>query len=104
LLHRFPASRIETSLRRRLVRTIVPEGAAANFGVESATRAAFDRGCGITFAEDAMSSVAAEVELQYPYVVSLDGQYPQRGPNPWRLSIAARLGSIWEHGQPYAAF
>jgi nicotinamidase-related amidase len=51
---------LDQQLRRRGVRTIVLGGIATNYGVESTGRAAFDQGYQLVFAEDAMSSVAAE--------------------------------------------
>jgi nicotinamidase-related amidase len=57
----FYGTDLEQHLRRRGIRTIVIGGIATNFGVESTARAAFDQGYEVVFAEDAMSSVSAEV-------------------------------------------
>ncbi len=56
----FYGTELDQQLRRRGVRTIVLGGIATNFGVESTSRAAFDRGYELVFAEDAMSSISAE--------------------------------------------
>jgi nicotinamidase-related amidase len=56
----FYGTDLDQQLRRRNVRTIVMGGVATNMGVESTARAAFDRGYDLVFAEDAMSSLAAE--------------------------------------------
>jgi nicotinamidase-related amidase len=55
----FYGTELDQQLRRRRIRTIVLGGVATNFGVESTTRAAFDRGYELIFVEDAMSSVSA---------------------------------------------
>jgi nicotinamidase-related amidase len=52
---------LEQHLRRRGIRTIVIGGIATNIGVESTARAAFDQGYEVVFAEDAMSSLSAEI-------------------------------------------
>ncbi|MGZ3184937.1 MAG: isochorismatase family protein [Telluria sp.] len=52
---------LELHLRRRGIRTLVMAGIATNFGVESTARAALDQGYDIVFAEDAMSSMRAEL-------------------------------------------
>lgn len=57
----FYGTDLEQQLWRRRVQTIILGGIATNFGVESTARAAFDRGYEIVFAEDAMTSVSAEV-------------------------------------------
>jgi nicotinamidase-related amidase len=57
----FYGTDLEQHLRRRGIKTIVIGGIATNFGVESTARAAFDQGYEVVFAEDAMSSVSAEV-------------------------------------------
>ncbi len=51
------ATELDQLLRRKAIRTIVVGGIATNFGVESTARAALDRGYGLVFAEDAMSSL-----------------------------------------------
>ena len=57
----FYGTDLEQHLRRRGIRTIVIGGIATNIGVESTARAAFDHGHEVVFAEDAMSSLSAEV-------------------------------------------
>jgi nicotinamidase-related amidase len=54
----FYGTDLEQHLRRRGIRTIVIGG---NIGVESTARAAFDHGYEVVFAEDAMSSLGAEI-------------------------------------------
>lgn len=57
----FYATNLEQALRRRGVRTIIMGGIATNFGVESTARSAQARGYNLVFAEDAMSSMSAEM-------------------------------------------
>ncbi|MGV7209829.1 isochorismatase family protein [Oxalobacteraceae bacterium A2-2] len=57
----FHGTGLDQLLRRRGVRTIILGGIATNFGVESTARAATDLGYALLFAEDAMSSVSAEL-------------------------------------------
>jgi nicotinamidase-related amidase len=57
----FYGTELDQQLRRRGVRTIVIGGIATNFGVESTARAGFDQGYEMVFAEDAMSSLSAEL-------------------------------------------
>ena len=57
----FYGTDLDQLLRRRNIRTIVLGGIATNFGVESTARAAFDRGYGVVFVEDAMSSMQADM-------------------------------------------
>lgn len=57
----FYGTELDQQLRRRGVKTIVMGGIATNFGVESTARAGFDRGYEMVFAEDAMSSLSAEL-------------------------------------------
>ncbi|MEH1846988.1 MAG: isochorismatase family protein [Nostoc sp.] len=52
---------LDQQMRRRGVKTLVLGGVATNAGVESTARAAFDLGYEVVFAEDAMSSLTAEV-------------------------------------------
>ena len=56
----FYGTELDQLLRRRNIRTIILGGIATNIGVESTARAAFDHGYALIFAEDAMSSIAAE--------------------------------------------
>jgi nicotinamidase-related amidase len=61
----FYGTNLEQQLRRRGIQTIVMAGIATNFGVESTAREAFDRGYQLIFAEDAMSTMSAELH-QFP--------------------------------------
>lgn len=57
----FYGTALEQQLRRHGIRTIILAGIATNFGVESTARAAHDHGYELVFAEDAMSSMSAEL-------------------------------------------
>ena len=57
----FYGTELDQLLRRRGVKTLVMAGIATNFGVESTARAGFDRGYAMVFAEDAMTSMSAEM-------------------------------------------
>ncbi|MCH8621524.1 isochorismatase family protein [Undibacterium sp. TS12] len=57
----FYGTALEQHLRRHGIRSIILAGIATNFGVESTARAAFDSGYELIFAEDAMSSISAEL-------------------------------------------
>ena len=57
----FYGTDLEQQLLRRGIQTIILGGVATNFGVESTARSAFDPRYKIIFAEDAMSSISAEV-------------------------------------------
>ena len=57
----FYGTDLELHLRRNNVRNIILCGIATNYGVESTAREAFDRGFRLYFAEDAMTSGAAEL-------------------------------------------
>ena len=57
----FYATDLDVQLRRRGIRTVVIGGIATNMGVESTARAGFDRGYAMVFAEDAMTSMSAEM-------------------------------------------
>ena len=57
----FYGTSLEQHLRRRGVTTIILGGIATNFGVESTARAAFDQGYKLVFAEDAMSTMSADM-------------------------------------------
>lgn len=67
----FYGTELDQLLRRRGVQTVVIGGVATNLGVESTARAAVDRGYAVVFAEDAMTSMKAEmhrfcVETMFP--------------------------------------
>lgn len=57
----FYGTDLELHLRRQNVKNIILCGIATNYGVESTAREAFDRGFRLYFAEDAMTSGAAEL-------------------------------------------
>lgn len=57
----FYGTDLELHLRRNNVKNIILCGIATNYGVESTAREAFDRGFHLVFAEDAMTSGAAEL-------------------------------------------
>jgi nicotinamidase-related amidase len=59
----FYGTELDLQLRRRGVKTIVLGGVSTNIGVESTARAAWEHGYGLVFAEDAMSSSGAGVDL-----------------------------------------
>ena len=56
----FYGTELDLQLRRREVRTIVLDGIATNFGVESTARDAYERGYAQIFVEDAMASMTVE--------------------------------------------
>lgn len=57
----FYGTELELQLRRRRIRTIVLCGIATNYGVESTARFAYEFGFEQIFAEDAMTSLSAEM-------------------------------------------
>jgi nicotinamidase-related amidase len=57
----FHGTGLDQQLRRKGIKTIVMGGIATNFGVESTARAGFDQGYEMVFAEDAMTSLSAEM-------------------------------------------
>ena len=57
----FYGTDLDLQLRRRGIRTIVLGGIATNMGVESTARGAFEHGYAQVFAEDAMTSMSAEM-------------------------------------------
>ncbi len=57
----FHGTPLDQLLRRRGITTIVMAGIATNFGVESTARAAAEHGYEVVFAEDAMTTMAAEM-------------------------------------------
>lgn len=57
----FYGTDVDLHLRRSNITTVIMAGIATNFGVESTARAAFDRAYELIFAEDAMSSINAEM-------------------------------------------
>lgn len=57
----FTGTDLDLQLRRRGIGTIVLGGIATNFGVESTARHAWELNYAVVFAEDAMTSVSAEM-------------------------------------------
>lgn len=57
----FHATELDQILRRRGIRTIILGGVATNIGVETTARAAHDLGYDIVFAEDATSTLTADM-------------------------------------------
>ena len=57
----FYGTALDQQLRRRGITTVVMAGIATNFGVESTARAAVEHGYAVVFAEDAMSTMSAEL-------------------------------------------
>jgi nicotinamidase-related amidase len=78
----FYGTELDQVLRRRGVTTLVLGGIATNFGVESTARAALDRGYDLVFAEDAMSSMSAELHR-----FAVDNLFPLMG----RVRTTAQL-------------
>lgn len=57
----FHGTELDLQLRRRGIRTIVLAGLVTNMGVESTARQAFEHGYALVIAEDATSSLSAEM-------------------------------------------
>ena len=57
----FHGTPLDQLLRRREIETVVIGGIATNFGVESTARSAVEHGYAVVFAEDAMSTMSAEL-------------------------------------------
>lgn len=69
----FHGTPLDQLLRRRGITTVVMSGIATNFGVESTARSAVEHGYAVVFAEDAMSTMSAElhafaVEKLFPII------------------------------------
>lgn len=58
----FHGTPLDQLLRRRGITTVVMGGIATNFGVESTARAAAEHGYAVVFAEDAMTTMAKEMQ------------------------------------------
>lgn len=58
----FHATSLDQQLRRRGITTVIMGGIATNLGVESTARAAQEHGYSLVFAEDAMSTLSAEMQ------------------------------------------
>ena len=70
----FHATHLDQALRRRGVKTIIMGGIATNFGVESTARSAQEHGYKLVFAEDAMTSVKAEM-----HAFAVENLFPMMG-------------------------
>ena len=57
----FHGTPLDQLLRRRGTKTVVLGGIATNFGVESTARSAVEHGYAVVFADDAMSTMSAEL-------------------------------------------
>ena len=57
----FHGTPLDQLLRRQGIKTVVMGGIATNFGVESTARSAVEHGYAVIFAEDAMSTMSAEL-------------------------------------------
>lgn len=58
----FTATNLDQALRSRGLKTIIMGGIATNLGVESTARSAQEHGYALVFAEDAMSTMSAEMQ------------------------------------------
>ena len=66
----FHGTELDLQLRRRGVKTIVLGGIATNFGVESTAREGWQHGYDVVVAEDATTSVSAELhEMSVRYIL-----------------------------------
>jgi len=78
----FYGTKLDLQLRRRGVQTIVLAGVATNIGVESTARQAWEHGYSLVFAEDATSSMSAEM-----HAFSMSNILPRLG----KISKAAEI-------------
>ena len=78
----FYGTDLDVQLRRRGIKTLVLGGIATNFGVESTAEQAWERGYAVVVAEDATSSVSAEM-----HAFSIGSMLP-------RLSRIVKAGEI----------
>ncbi len=79
----FHGTELDLQLRRRGVQTVVLGGIATNIGVESTARQAWEHGYSLILAEDAMSSMSAEM-----HKFAVDNILPRIG----RLLKASEIG------------
>lgn len=71
----FTATNLDQALRRRGIRTVIMGGIATNMGVESTARSAQELGYSLVFAEDAMTSIKAEMhEFSVKQIFPMMGQ------------------------------
>jgi nicotinamidase-related amidase len=78
----FYGTELDLQLRRRGIQTIVLAGIATNIGVESTARQAWEHGYSLVFAEDATSSLSAEM-----HAFSMNNILPRLG----KISKAAEI-------------
>jgi nicotinamidase-related amidase len=78
----FYGTELDLQLRRRGIQTIVLAGFATNFGVESTARQAWEHGYSLIFAEDATTSMSAEM-----HAFSMNNILPRLG----KISKAADI-------------
>src|ERR1700722_6807500 len=78
----FYGTELDLQLRRRGVQTIVLAGVATNIGVESTARQAWEHGYSLVFAEDATTSMSAEM-----HAFSMNNILPRLG----KISKAADI-------------
>lgn len=78
----FYGTELDLQLRRRGIQTIVLAGVATNIGVESTARQAWEHGYSLVFAEDATSSLSAEM-----HAFSMNNILPRLG----KISKAAEI-------------
>lgn len=84
----FHGTPLDQQLRRRGVTTIVLAGIATNFGVESTARSAIEQGYAVVFAEDAMTTMSAEM-----HAFATEKVFPVIGRVASAAEIAAALAS-----------
>ena len=78
----FYGTELDLQLRRRGIQTIVLAGVATNIGVESTARQAWEHGYSLVFAEDATTSMSAEM-----HAFSMNNILPRLG----KISKAADI-------------
>ncbi len=82
------ATNLDQALRRRGIKTVILSGIATNFGVESTARSAQEYGYELIFAEDAMSSMSAEM-----HEFSTTKMFPTMGRVRQSAEIISALGN-----------
>lgn len=82
----FFGTQLEQVLRRKAVKIVVLAGIATNYGVESTAREAFDRGYDLVFAEDATTTMGAEL-----HKFAVERIFPRMGRVRSAEAIAAAL-------------
>ncbi len=87
----FYGTELDLQLRRRNIRGFVIGGIATNMGVESTARDGWERGYQITFAEDAMTSMSAEL-----HAFAVENIFPRLG----RVRSTKEILSALSGGEP----